>query len=69
EIHPIFFYIIPPVLMLLGWSTTDITANHVLLWPLRFILGVALSLPFAVYIASRNDVMSFIFTGTRKQKS
>jgi fucose 4-O-acetylase-like acetyltransferase len=68
EIHPVFFYIVPPILMLLGWSATDIATNHVLLWPLRFILGVALSLPFAVYIVSRNDAMSFIFTGKRKPK-
>jgi fucose 4-O-acetylase-like acetyltransferase len=69
EIHPIFFYIVPPLLVLLGWSATDIATYHVLLWPLRFILGVVLSLLFAVYIVSRNDAMSFIFTGRRRPKS
>ncbi|UCE10844.1 MAG: acyltransferase family protein [Candidatus Thorarchaeota archaeon] len=68
EIHPVFFYIVPPLLVLLGWSAADIAANHVLLWPLRFIPGVVLSLLFAVYIVSKSDAMSFIFTGKRAPK-
>ncbi|MGD9395719.1 MAG: acyltransferase family protein [Candidatus Thorarchaeota archaeon] len=62
EIHPIFFYLIPPLVALFGWSYIDYNSAFTLFWPLRFVVAFGLSVPFA-YLVLRNRVLSVIFTG------
>ncbi len=63
EIHPIFFYLVPSALFLVGWTNTDIGAAFNLFWPVRLILGLLLSLPFAIYLVPRSRALRLIFTG------
>ncbi|MFX1561468.1 MAG: hypothetical protein ACFFBL_12835, partial [Promethearchaeota archaeon] len=62
EIHPIFFYLIPPLVALFGWSYMEYDSAFTLFWPLRFVIAFGLSVPFA-YLVLRNRVLSVIFTG------
>jgi hypothetical protein len=62
EIHPVFFYLVPALMFLLGWSLAAYDASIVLFWPLRFLLGFGLSIPFAM-LALRNRALSLVFTG------
>lgn len=62
EIHPIFFYLTPAIVVLFGWSLVDYDSAFTLLWPLRFALGFGLSIPFALLVL-RNRILSLIFTG------
>ncbi len=62
EIHPIFFYLTPPLVALFGWSYASYDAAFTLFWPLRFVIAFGLSVPFA-YLALRNRILSLIFTG------
>jgi hypothetical protein len=65
EIHPVFFYLVPILMSLVGLSATDYDATFALFWPLRFILAFGLSIPF-VMLVDRNNVLSLIFTGKSK---
>jgi len=65
EIHPVFFYLVPMSLVLLGWPLADVGAAFNYFWPLRFALGLGLSIPFAL-IVSRNRILSLIFAGRSK---
>lgn len=62
EIHPVFFYLAPALMLLLGWSLAAYDASITLFWPLKFLLGIGLSIPFAMLVL-RNRVLSLIFTG------
>jgi fucose 4-O-acetylase-like acetyltransferase len=62
EIHPIFFYITPVLVVLFGWSFVDYDSAFTLFWPLRFVIAFGLSVPFA-YLVLRNRILSLIFTG------
>jgi len=62
EIHPVFFYLAPVLMVALGWSLADYDASITLFWPLRFLLGFALAIPFAILVL-KNRILSLIFTG------
>jgi fucose 4-O-acetylase-like acetyltransferase len=62
EIHPIFFYLVPSSLVLLGWSLADVGAAFNYFWPVRFVLALGFSIPFAL-IVSKSRILSLIFTG------
>jgi len=62
EVHPIFFYLVPLVIGLFGFSVAAYEAAHTLYWPIRFIIAFGLSIPFTMLIL-RNRVLSLIFTG------
>jgi hypothetical protein len=67
EVHPLTFYVIPIVAAILGISLpagTDITNP---LWLSRFVLGVGLSFLLASRLITKNRVLSFIFSGTRRR--
>ena len=62
EIHPVFFYLAPALMLILGWSLAAYDAAWTLFWPLRLLLGLVLSIPF-VLLVPRNRILSLIFTG------
>jgi acyltransferase len=66
EIHPVFFYLAPVLMVALGWSLADYDASITLFWPLRFLLGFTLAIPFAMLVL-RNRILSLIFTGKRNK--
>ncbi len=63
EIHPIFFYLIPILLVVLSLPSEAIAATFNLFWPARFIVGFSLSIPFAYALVPRNRLLKLIFTG------
>jgi fucose 4-O-acetylase-like acetyltransferase len=65
EIHPVFFYLAPVLMFVFGWSLAAYDAAIQLFWPLRFLLGFGLAIPF-VMLVLRNRVLSVIFTGKDK---
>ncbi|MFW9976186.1 MAG: acyltransferase family protein [Candidatus Thorarchaeota archaeon] len=65
EIHPVFFYLVPILLSLLGLSATDYNTSFALFWPLRFLLAFGFSIPFTMLV-DRNNALSLLFTGKRK---
>ena len=67
EIHPVFFYLAPALMVVLGWSLAAYDASFILFWPLRFLLGLALSIPFAMLVP-KNRMLSLIFTGKSNMK-
>ena len=67
EIHPVFFYLAPLLMVALGWSLADYDASITLFWPLRFLLGFVLAIPFAMLVL-RNRILSMIFTGKSNMK-
>ncbi len=67
EFHPLTFLLVPPIMLLAGWTIPDIVAGYDLLWPLRFSLGVVISIPVVLYVIRRNRLLSFIFTGTKSR--
>ena len=68
EIHPVFFFLIPLSLYVAGWSVTDIGSSFNLFWPVRLIIAVAFSLPFALKVVPRSRILSIIFTGRYEKK-
>ncbi|MHA3964109.1 MAG: acyltransferase family protein [Candidatus Thorarchaeota archaeon SMTZ1-45] len=62
EIHPLFFYLVPILVSLFGFSTTDYESTFTLFWSIRFVIAFGLSIPFTLLIL-RNRGLSFIFTG------
>ncbi|MHA2600867.1 MAG: acyltransferase family protein [Candidatus Thorarchaeota archaeon SMTZ1-83] len=64
EMHPIFFYLVPASLVLLGWPLEDVGAAFNYFWPVRFVLALGFSIPFAL-VVSKNRILSLIFTGRR----
>ena len=62
EIHPVFFYLAPALMVALGWSLATYDASITLFWPLRFILGFVLAILFSMLVL-RNRILSLIFTG------
>jgi hypothetical protein len=67
EIHPVFFYLAPALMVALGWSLADYDASITLFWPLRFLLGFVLAIPFSMLVL-RNRLLSLIFTGKSNMK-
>ena len=66
EIHPVFFYLAPATMVLLGWSLAEYDALISIFWPMRFVFGFVLSIAF-VFLVLRNRVLSLIFTGRNKK--
>jgi hypothetical protein len=62
EIHPVFFYLAPALMLMFGWSLAAYDASITLFWPLEFVLGFGLSIPFTMLVL-RNRILSLIFTG------
>ena len=62
EVHPIFFYLVPIVIGLFGFSVAAYEASHTLYWPIRFVIAFGLSIPFTM-LTLRNRILSLIFTG------
>ena len=62
EAHPIFFYLVPVILSLLGLSFADYFASFSLFWPIRFVIAFSISIPFTVLVL-RNRILSLIYTG------
>ena len=62
EIHPIFFYIVPILLGLLGYSLAEYNTSYSLFWHIRFVIAFGLSIPLTLAVL-RNRVLSVIFTG------
>ena len=62
EIHPVFFYLAPILMLVFGWSLAAYDASITLFWPLRLLLGFGLAIPFAMLVL-RNRVLSLIFRG------
>lgn len=67
EIHPVFFYLAPALMVALGWSLAEYDASITLFWPLRFILGFVLAILFSMLVL-RNRILSLIFTGKSNMK-
>jgi hypothetical protein len=67
EIHPIFFYLAPALMVALGWSLAAYDASITLFWSLRFMLGFALAILFSMLVL-RNRILSLIFTGKSETK-
>ncbi len=67
EAHPFTFLLIPPILLILGWTATDIDAAFDVLWPLRFLLGVIVSTLLVLFVIRKNRVVSLLFTGSYKR--
>jgi hypothetical protein len=63
EIHPPFFYLIPILLILFGWTINDYFTNFESFWILRFFLGVTLSLLISTRIIKKNKLLQIIFKG------
>ncbi|MFW9787834.1 MAG: acyltransferase family protein [Candidatus Thorarchaeota archaeon] len=68
EIHPVFFYLAPVLMMIFGWSLTAYDAAWIIFWPLRLLLGLGLSIPFAMLVP-RSRILSLIFTGKSHSKT
>lgn len=66
EIHPVFFYLAPATMVLLGWSLVEYDALITMFWPMRFVFGFVLSIAFTLLVP-RNRVLSVIFTGKSKK--
>ena len=62
EIHPVFFYLAPVLMIVLGWSLAAYDASITLFWPLRFLLGFELAILFSMLVL-RDRILSLIFTG------
>ena len=62
EIHPVFFYLAPATMVLLGWSLAEYDALLSIFWPMRFVFGFVLAIAFT-FLVLRNRVLSLIFTG------
>jgi fucose 4-O-acetylase-like acetyltransferase len=62
ECHPIFFYLVPVLLIPFGIPIVDYMATLSPYWPLRFVIASVISLPFT-WLVLRNRVLSVIFTG------
>ncbi|MHA1479955.1 MAG: acyltransferase family protein [Candidatus Thorarchaeota archaeon] len=67
EVHPFTFMLVTPILFLFGWAFTDIDAAYDLLWPLRFFLGVSISVIVVLFFIRKNRILSFLFTGSYKR--
>jgi len=65
EIHPIFFYLVPLLVGLFGFSAIDYNTSFTIFWPLRFVLAFGLSIPFTMLV-DRNNGLSLLFTGKSK---
>ena len=68
EIHPVFFFLVPLSLYIAGYSPEVIDANFHYFWFVRLLLGLCLSLPFALLLVPRNKVLSIIFMGRYEEK-
>ncbi len=62
EIHPVFFYLAPALMVALGWSLAAYDTSITLFWPLRFLLGFVLAILFSMLVL-RNRILSLMFTG------
>jgi hypothetical protein len=62
EIHPMFFYLVPILLGLLGVSAVEYSTSYTLFWPVRFVIALAISIPLTIIIL-RNRALSLVFTG------
>ncbi|MFQ5831537.1 MAG: acyltransferase family protein [Candidatus Thorarchaeota archaeon] len=62
EVHPIFFYLVPLIVSLFGFSATDYATSFALFWPIRFVFALGLSIPFTLLVY-RNRLLSLILTG------
>ena len=67
EIHPVFFYLAPALMVALGWSLAAYDTSITLFWPLRFLLGFVLAILFSMLVL-RNRVLSLLFTGKSNTK-
>ncbi len=67
EVHPFTFLLVPPLLLLFGWTTADIDAAYALFWPLRFFLGVTISVIVVLFFIRKNQILSLLFTGSYKR--
>lgn len=68
EIHPVFFYLAPATMVLLGWSLAEYDALITIFWPLRLVFGFVLSIAFTLLVL-RNRVLSLIFTGKKTKRN
>ncbi|TXT56541.1 MAG: conserved membrane protein of unknown function [Candidatus Thorarchaeota archaeon] len=66
ESHPAGFPLTVGVVLLLGFSYSDIADMHALLWPARFIAAMLVGYYFVKYGVNRSRVLSFIFRGSAK---
>ncbi|NHI83419.1 MAG: acyltransferase [Candidatus Thorarchaeota archaeon] len=63
EIHPVTFYLIPLVALLVGFPITDPILMYNL-WPARFVIGIAISVPLASRVLTQSKFLSFLFRGS-----
>ncbi|MHA1577185.1 MAG: acyltransferase family protein [Candidatus Thorarchaeota archaeon] len=67
EVHPFTFLLVPPLLVLFGWTTTDIDAAFDMFWPLRLFLGISISVMLVLFIIRKNRGLSLLFCGSYKR--
>ncbi|MFX1367111.1 MAG: acyltransferase family protein [Promethearchaeota archaeon] len=63
EIHPVAFYIVPLIGVILSLPL-GAPELHDMLWPARFFLGVAVGFVLTKYVITRNRILSVIFRGS-----
>ncbi len=68
EFHPLTFLLVPPILLLIGWTQGAIQANFNNLWFLRFSLGMTISILVVIFVIRRNRILSVIFTGLKQKR-
>lgn len=68
EIHPVFFFMIPLIQYIASMSLETIGVLFNSLWPVRLVVGLAFSLPFAIMLVPRNRILSLIFRGRYEKK-
>jgi hypothetical protein len=67
EFHPLTFILVPPILLLLGWTLGDIQTNFDIFWSLRFTLGLIVSIVVAIFVIRKNRLLSIVFTGSQQR--
>ena len=69
EFHPLTFFLVAPIMFLFGFTLPEVGAIYGVLWPLRFTLGLVVSVPVVLYGIRRNRVLSFLFSGTTNRNN
>jgi len=65
EIHPMAFYLAPPIATLMTWPADD-PAFAGGLWILRFLLGIGIGFTLTKYLITRNRVLAVLFRGSQR---
>ena len=63
EVHPSLFYLVPILMVTLGWPVADYLIFFADFWFIRFIFGIGLSLLISTQIIKKTKLLRVIFKG------